>query len=515
MSSLQPIPSGVFVIGACNPHRGDSLGHLDQSCAMWTRGSYSVSPLHATLFYLKWDYGSLEEKEEADYVTTKMGMIDHGLAQIPKASLVNLIVVSQRKLRDAAYHHYLSNGVDGKEAAVCSKSCVSQRDIQRVFTFYTWLKKVYYTISPHGVHPDEHYSQRALLVALGIVYYLRLNSLYREEYRKEIEETIKGIHTGHEISFAEAFEEELNWYVDNVDLPDGIAKTQALKENLFATIACVCTCTPLIVVGMPGSSKTLSFHLAVNNLKGLDSTKAIFKKTDVFCSLDPYFYQCSSRTTASEINSVFSKATERQKTHKDFHLPIKCVVFLDEAGLPEESQQSLKALHYHLDQPMVSFVAISNHVLDAAKTNRAVSLVRPETSVDQLKTLTIGCLKCPGSSLAFSQKDIDTIVQFCPAYHNLMTNPQTFMNGSCMQSTHFFGLRDFIHFIHYFCRNRGEKPLPLLALQGLERNFNGIKEFHILCEGFLKTIFNQSKVSDCMAISTVPVCKLSVITLFV
>ena len=60
---------------------------------------------------------------------------------------------------------------------------------------------------------------------------------------------------------------------------------------------------------------------------------------------------------------------------------------MDEAGLPEERHESLKVLHYHLDRKEVSFVAITNHALDAAKTNRAISLYRPETSTEDLKIL--------------------------------------------------------------------------------------------------------------------------------
>lgn len=40
----------------------------------------------------------------------------------------------------------------------------------------------------------------------------------------------------------------------------------------------------------------------------------------------------------------------------------------------------IQVLHYHLDQQEVAFVAITNHILDAAKTNRAVSLFRPTAS---------------------------------------------------------------------------------------------------------------------------------------
>ena len=51
------------------------------------------------------------------------------------------------------------------------------------------------------------------------------------------------------------------------------------------------------------------------------------------------------------------------------------VVFMDEAGLPEEAKESLKVLHYYLDDPNVAFVAISNRPLDAAKMNRCVPAV--------------------------------------------------------------------------------------------------------------------------------------------
>lgn len=63
----------------------------------------------------------------------------------------------------------------------------------------------------------------------------------------------------------------MDFYTDKLDLPAGIAKTEALKENLFATIICTVTKTPLIIVGAPGSSKTLSFNLTISKLKGQES----------------------------------------------------------------------------------------------------------------------------------------------------------------------------------------------------------------------------------------------------
>ena len=303
-------------------------------------------------------------------------------------------------------------------------------------------------------------------------------------------------------TFQQAFSDELDWYINQVELPTGIARTQALKENLFATIICTVTHTPLIIVGAPGSSKTLSFNLVIANLKGQESKKEHFRDITVFRSLDPHFYQCSRRTTSNEIQTVFSRAINRQRSHSKFKLPIYCVVFMDEAGLPEESHESLKVLHYHLDQQEVSFVAITNHVLDAAKTNRAVSLFRPEASLEDLETLAKGCLcNTPGTPPPQLKKDLKMIVQFCPAYINLMTR---------QEFSQYFGLRDFIHFVSYLRRRRAQMLTPQLVMEALERNFNGSNDFHQICNAFPKKViaaaFTGSQKITCSLVRKFTAC---------
>lgn len=180
------------------------------------------------------------------------------------------------------------------EANLASRSCVSQRDIQRIFTFYGWFMRMYNEFNPHK-EEESKFDRRAIMVSLFLVYYMRLSSEFRKKYAKYLNETnqLPG-----EIKFTEAFEQEINKYIEQVDLPKGIARTVALKENLFATIICTITHTPLIIVGAPGSSKTLSFNQTVANLKGVESKRPIFRRTDFFRSLDPFYYQCSRHTTS-------------------------------------------------------------------------------------------------------------------------------------------------------------------------------------------------------------------------
>ena len=487
--SLQPIPHNIFVIGACNPHTGslrvNSVCLLEESNPeLWSPGTYYVRPLHPTLRYLLWDYGALEHDEEKEYVLAKMKMIQELTAPFKCSDesdvyeqLTDLIVCSQEKMRENVFH-YIKDNIDEESnhsiADRASKSCVSQRDIQRVFTFYHWLLKLYSKFSPHGCYKEKQseYHQRAVLVSLGIVYYLRQPDFYRKEYETMIEST--QFSSG--ISFSKAFNDDLNWMMcqikgsidKNVDhsLPPGIAMTTALKENIFAMIACICTKTPLIIVGEPGSSKTLSFHIVAENLRGSESVSSTFKcDTDIFPSVDPYFHQCSRHTTSNDIKTVFERAKVRQNTVISSVEKKTCVVFLDEAGLPEERLESLKALHYYLDESSVAFVGISNHVLDAAKTNRCVSVVRMKTSKEELEMLASGCLKDVVPS------NIERVVKFCDNYLVIMKEEEY---------KNFFGLRDFIHFLQYLQRSHGEISNGKLVLKAIERNFNGKLSFQKL-----------------------------------
>ena len=465
------------MIAACNPHRGDSLAAMAQD-ETWIRSSYFVRELHPTLDFLKWDYGALDEYQERDYIHAKLRLIEQEMSNSKLASLAELIVSSQNHMRAFAYEQLHSLGVQEREAARCSRSSVSQRDIQRVFTFYEWFLTIQNKFKPHG--PDEDYHRSAMMLALALVYYMRLDAKYRNKL-SDIMDRSSLLSGG--MSFVENLEREINWYIDQMDIPRGIAKTLALKENVFANIVCTMTHTPLIIVGPPGCSKTLSFNLVTANLRGQESKMKLFRDTTLFQSLDPHYYQCSRRTTSNEVHTVFLRAINRQRTYAKVPLPVYCVVFMDEAGLPEESLESLKVLHYHLDRKEVSFVAISNHMLDAAKTNRAVSVYRPEASVDELRTLVKGCLcEDPEHPPAEVKRDIDIITKFCPIYHKFMGKPEF---------RKFYGLRDFIHFVNYLRRNRKKGINDRLVMQALERNFNGSPQFEGICREFLQMVHKQ------------------------
>lgn len=103
---------------------------------------------------------------------------------------------------------------------------------------------------------------------------------------------------GESTSFDRVVNEYLTDFVSasNFLIPAAVALNQALKENIFAIVACTQTNVPLGIVGAPGSSKSLSMHIVRDNLQGpLNSPKPFCKQ---FSKLDLFFYQCSRYSTS-------------------------------------------------------------------------------------------------------------------------------------------------------------------------------------------------------------------------
>lgn len=268
------------------------------------------------------------------------------------------------------------------------------------------------------------------------------------------------------------------------------------------------------------------------NARGEESSGHFFRP---FESVTVFSYQCSRRSTSSDIESVFQRATERQSSNRGRS---RCVVFMDEAGLPEEKRESLKVLHYLIEganpaeaTPTVSFVAITNHVLDAAKSNRCACLLRGEPDEADLQSISRGCLMDGGelaaadaasSSTGLGANDLsaagsslgsgltlshrvaglpdecgevslgELIERLCRAYTDLVRNKA----GDCKWFEHAFGLRDFIHFLRLLRRRSEATPAgfrtsPAALLGALARNFGGVEptRFSAVVSSFISRLF--------------------------
>ncbi|CAF4736493.1 unnamed protein product, partial [Rotaria sp. Silwood2] len=172
--------------------------------------------------------------------------------------------------------------------------------------------------------------------------------------------------------------------------PQGVAINQAVREHIFSIVVSIVTRTPLCIIGVPGQSKTLSFQIVLQNLQGSQlSVKSFCKRLP---AVDPFFCLGSKYSRSEDIASVFERAIKREQQYEQNRMNTRCVVFLDEASLPDEKKMILKVLHPYLDDCKVAFVAVANKAFDAANANRMICIYRSLPSKEDQKILAYGCL---------------------------------------------------------------------------------------------------------------------------
>jgi hypothetical protein len=503
----RPLEQNIVLIAACNPVRSSLFENSREKDLgrSWVSGHYRVAALPTSLSKLRWSFGSLTQEQEKEFVHKRIGMSKTmKISTVLQASLTERIVAAHEKTRELALQNMLSVGGTEESSDVYNRvrSVVSLRDIQRVFDlfeFFLWFLPKLETFSNVVFGETEDSS---MVLAIAVVYYLRLDGVGRIDMAATLNRRVA--------RDSNRIEDTLEKAVDIVfaatQVPSGIAPTRGLRENLFAVLVCSLSRTPLIVVGPPGTAKvcrriesigtsslltsalpqTLAVNIIADNAKGPDSTSALYR---VFPMLSFFHYQCSKRSTSKEIAAVFDQAVSRQR-RLDYQKH-RCVVFMDEAGLPEEERESLKVLHYLLEGHMskkceVAFVAISNHILDAAKSNRCVVLLRQEPDNNEMIIITTGVLfdhktKEVSEMIVRDVKIDRTIVHalllvkyLCKSYLALQD-----MKEDKLSLDTWFGLRDYVYFLACLKdRCRRESTRVHFSLESyaysIERNFGGV-----------------------------------------
>eukprot|EP01035_Chromulina_nebulosa_P018636 gene18636-24375_t len=389
------IPSNIVILGACNPARERISYFSDRKQEHgleWVSGHYQVQSLPQSLKTVLWDYGSLTAPQEKEFIR-KLLILSNKWSELEIQDFTDLIYFAQEKTRELAEQHvqYLikDNGllVNIGEVRARASSSLSLRDILRCFKIFKFLsaapkevKEVF--LSGRG---DLSEDKANWLLSIGIVYYLRLSV---DKFNTE-----RNFRMKFDMSVESILSSAMESLINQTELENGIARTRGLQENIFVTVVCLMAKIPTMIVGPPGSSKTLALDIITSNARGLYSKTNFYKSISKMIS---FHYQCSRRSTSKQIEDVFERAIKRQFKANEEAEPTCCFVFMDEAGLPEEAKESLKVLHYYLENYLkvlaeVGFVAISNHVLDAAKTNRCILLTRNPPDSAELLQITEGC----------------------------------------------------------------------------------------------------------------------------
>ena len=498
------IARNVVIVAACNPARKKLKLFSDRKQEHgieWVTGDYQTHPLPPSIEAIVWNYGSLLANQEKEFIKKRLDAeIKTKTSSEELNKLTNLIYQAHQITREMAKLH-LKTLVDESglkipedEVVARAKSALSLRDILRCFKIFQYLSTAPAIVRSTLIGDNNVSNKSIWLLAIGIVYYLRLGvdtSKPGRNYRRQFMNEFKSI-CGLDADVRGYTKTAMKNLRKQTELPQGIAPTDGLQENIYVVLVCLMAKVPVMIVGPPGSSKTLAISILVDNARGE------YSKTEIYKSLStaiPFHYQCSRRSTSTQVAEVFERAIERQAKAVREVAQVLCFVFMDEAGLPEEGRESLKVLHYYLENHMkvqaeVGFVAISNHVLDAAKTNRCTLLMRNQPDETELLEITKGCsqqqLDWNLCSCYISSIEPDGTIR--PLYVNDLEVKYNLFDylcksfEACVSKIHdfleFFGLRDYMYFIMLLGRLAKREQIinRRMIYTALERNFNGFSK---------------------------------------
>jgi hypothetical protein len=183
---------------------------------------------------------------------------------------------------------------------------VSLRDVERflkVFLFFLLQK------NSDGAYMRE--PEDGLLFTVFYSYYCRFNTIQiREELCEYLDQNVtqEQGRKAFKINCKKVVKDEMNQIKNVLNLSDfykSIAFTDTLRENLFMTMISVLNNLPIIIVGPPGSSKTLCTRLLHDSMKGKHSKIEYFKNLP---NLMYKTYQCSVLSTPESIEKAFKNA---------------------------------------------------------------------------------------------------------------------------------------------------------------------------------------------------------------
>ncbi len=184
-----------------------------------------------------------------------------------------------------------------------ASSSVSLRDILRVLKLFKFFSTDTSTnvFSCVKTSPEDRF-RNSMLLSLAVVYYLRLgvDSSVDGDFRKKFRNRLKGACGQKNATVEETLTLCMDALMAQTELEPGIAKTRGLQENIFMVVVCCLAQVPLMIVGPPGSAKTLAVTIVDENARGEFSKSEFYRSAP---ALIPFRYQC--RSPSSFVSSSY------------------------------------------------------------------------------------------------------------------------------------------------------------------------------------------------------------------
>ena len=507
------LKNNFIFIGSCNPYRKMTEKMKESGLILFEEKNskknfnmnknnlvYKVNPLPICLINYIFNFGSLSFEDEKKYALSFIefyfNKIEKNDKYSPKIKLYDLIFITKEELINEKKnivdilifcHQYLKNIYDN--------SLISLRDIKRFTVFYDWFLK--YLINESPMNDIYKTSSEILLkdclnLTIYLCYYLRIsNNLYRQDFSKKISYEL-------DKEFLEVPLREEKYITKQfiLDNDKGIVLNRMLRENLLTLFICINNREPLIIIGKPGSGKTLSINCVANSMKGEFSDSGLLQRRN---GLLVYRYQGTKNTSTKSITKAFKIVRSSIDIFKKNNEGIKLIpIFLfDEMGFVQKSDNlnnPLKVLHteleveYNMDKSnKIVFVGISNWKLDSAKMNRALYLLISDPDEEELleTTKNIGFLMNKEIFLRY----IYFFYALASTYYEYKKLDLNLINKNEKENydylNDFHGNRDFYYFIKNTMNDIIEEKINInqenasiiltkIGLKNIERNFGGL-----------------------------------------
>ena len=500
------LPSNLLTIAACNPYRlkppgkehGASIGLQAVSTLLGGGGSsqrskleYNVHPLPLSMASCAYDYGALAADEEKSYISLMVRSFTCGAGDKPlftteseRKGVIAALTRCQEFIRAKA-----------GSAGLPKRSATSLREVKRFLQIVRFFRDRYFPMwnqasargssyRRHSIYLVTEIAKNSILLAIAHCYAIQLPTrdrigLWRELSRPRAIYNVLPYTSRYGGSDYPVYVHRIQRsLLEKFDMPDGIVLNEALCENVFTMLTCIHNRLPLIIVGQPGSSKTLAMRLVRDNFS-LTNKTAFFRD---WPSVEVIPFQCSPLARAEGIEHTFALAQKKQQVAAEKNADVIVVVLLDEVGLAEQSpHRPLKVLHRLLEPThiesgtQVACVGLSNWRLDAASMNRTTFLFRVPPSSKELAKFTSGIVGDRIDAHLGYNQSADFFGALADKYLKLVQrSADVGMEG-------YFGLRDLYGLLKAIARllsgsNQQVEEVgltPKLLLKCIARNFGG------------------------------------------
>ena len=398
----------IRLIGTCIPYRKRKVNKEKYGLNLFDNNNielvHSVQPISQSLLYYVFSFGPITDMDERKYIYSI-------IEQLFSSNEFDLHNIATEAISQC--FRFLRNNFD--------PSVVSLREMSKFlkcvyfFNYYFKIKNKY----QDKINNDKNNKLRSIICSIYINYYIGLTDykmrrnfemVLRPILLKLINNNINYENNGGNIwenlvdqiknddfknelldkheetlnNFGDFLKIEEDFILNQIEVEEGIGKNTLLKENIFLLFLSINTKIPLIIIGKPGTGKSLSIQLIIKSMKGKYSTNKFFQQ---FPKVIQTYFHSSKLKESQDIENLFDKAEMKLKCLKNKYmnnkeLPISLIIF-DEIGLAERLKNNpLKILPSKLDhfckEEGLSFVGISNYSLDNEKINNAFVLSTPD-----------------------------------------------------------------------------------------------------------------------------------------